>query len=136
MTQPTKEMLCQEAQRFFCLAERDASAFRVLKDASDIHLSTVCFHAQQAVEKYLKSVIIQQGFELRKTHDLEAIYYILSEHGIVLPVGLEELGKLNPYAVTFRYDDMDIELLTRNEAENIMNTVRDWVENYLNKENY
>ncbi|MDM8565166.1 HEPN domain-containing protein [Candidatus Halobeggiatoa sp. HSG11] len=95
-------------------------------------MSTVCFHAQQAVEKYLKSVIILRGIELRKTHDLEALYYLLAEEN--LPIGLDKLGKLNPYAVTFRYDDTDIELLTRDEAENIVSVVRNWVKEKL--ENY
>ncbi len=45
-----------QALRFFRLAERDLRAFYVLKEASQIDLSTVCFHAQQVVEKCLKAV--------------------------------------------------------------------------------
>ena len=136
MTQPTEEelrqeALRQEAQRFFRLASRDANAFRVLKDAPDIHLSTVCFHAQQAVEKSLKAVIIRQGIELRRTHDLETLTSLLLEQNIMPPSNLEELSKLNPYAVTFRYDDTDIELLSRNDAENIMNTIQHWAEEQI-----
>lgn len=36
----------------------------------------------------MKSVIILQGIELRKTHDLEALYYLLAEEK--LPIGLDE----------------------------------------------
>ncbi len=136
MTQPAEEELRldtfpQEAQKFLALAERDANAFRVLKDAPDIHLSTVCFHAQQAVEKCLKAVIVRQGIELRRTHDLENLTSLLLEQNIVPPVNLEELSKLNPYAVTFRYDDTEIELLSRNDAENIMNTIQHWAEEQI-----
>ncbi|OGV95004.1 MAG: hypothetical protein A3K19_26565, partial [Lentisphaerae bacterium RIFOXYB12_FULL_65_16] len=34
---------------------------------------TVCFHAQQCVEKYLKALLVLNGVSFPKTHDIEDI---------------------------------------------------------------
>jgi len=36
--------------RFIRIADRDITAFKVLKNVPETHIATVCFHAQQAVE--------------------------------------------------------------------------------------
>lgn len=41
----------EEALRALRLADRDIAVFERIKDVPEIHLSMVCFHAQQAVEK-------------------------------------------------------------------------------------
>ncbi|HID99190.1 MAG TPA: HEPN domain-containing protein [Thiotrichaceae bacterium] len=126
MIQATQEELRQEAQRFLRLADRDVKAFQVLKNAPEIHLTTVCFHAQQAIEKCLKAVLIRHGVELHKTHDLEELWAKLDRINIAPPINAEKLGKINPCAVIFRYDDTDIELLSREEAESMMDNIQHW----------
>ena len=116
----------QEAQRFLHLADRDVKAFQVLKNAPEIHLATVCFHAQQAIEKCLKAVLIRHSVELHKTHDLEELWAKLDRINITPPINAEKLGKINPCAVTFRYDDTDIELLSRDDAESMMDKIQRW----------
>lgn len=51
---------------------------------------------------------------------------MLSDINITTTVSSDQLQKLNPYAVTFRYDDREIELLSREEAENMVDTIRLW----------
>jgi hypothetical protein len=53
--------------------------------------------------------------------------------GITLPLKIEEISKLNPYAVIFRYDDLDIETLTRDEALNIAQEIYNWAMNLIVK---
>jgi HEPN domain-containing protein len=36
--------------------------------------SSITFHCQQAIEKYFKGFLIENGWELQKTHDLEFLY--------------------------------------------------------------
>jgi hypothetical protein len=38
---------------------------------------------------------------------------------------------LNPFAVTFRYDELDIELLTREDAAAWVMDIRRWAENQV-----
>ena len=38
---------------------------------------TVCFHCQQAVEKYTKAVLVVHGQEVPRTHDLEQVYNLI-----------------------------------------------------------
>jgi Uncharacterized conserved protein related to C-terminal domain of eukaryotic chaperone, SACSIN len=116
----------EEALRLLRLADRDIAVFMSIKDAPEIHLSMVCFHAQQAVEKALKAVLFRYGIQFERTHDLVKLARHLRSVGLTLSVTDEGLRKLNPYAVTLRYDDEEIELLSRDEALIIIEKVRTW----------
>ena len=63
----------------------------------------LCFHAQQAVEKALKAVLVSRGIDFPLTHDLENLLEILRESGAEVPEQLDEIGELTPYAVETRY---------------------------------
>lgn len=53
------------------IAERDwARVGRLLRDG-DAELAAFCL--QQAVEKFLKAFLLNRGWRLRRTHDLEAL---------------------------------------------------------------
>jgi len=56
------------ARKFLELAMRDRAALRVLEADRDVADETIGFHAQQAVEKCLKAVLILHAIEFRKTH--------------------------------------------------------------------
>lgn len=87
-----------QAIRFVRMAEKDLRAFHVLRKVEEIDLSTICFHAQQTVEKCLKAISIFHDKDPSRTHDLNKIAYSLLEAGITLPISIEEISKLNPYA--------------------------------------
>lgn len=65
-------------------------------------LETICFHAQQAVEKSLKAILVARRIDFPKTHNIKT----LVEH---LPVELrvqfdsEAASELTDYAVVTRY---------------------------------
>lgn len=63
----------------------------------------ICFHAQQAVEKALKAVLLAQGAEFPLTHDLEELLAIIVAAGMAVPTELQEVGALTPYAAETRY---------------------------------
>lgn len=60
----------------------------------------VCFHAQQAVEKFLKSFLISKNTELSKSHNIN----LLLSKCILLDIefNILELGNLNYYSVDVR----------------------------------
>lgn len=79
------------AEMLLRLAESDLQACRVLAAASDVADGAVGSHAQQAVEKALKTAIVLTEAELPRTHDLER----LSEQAAArapLPVDLQSLA--------------------------------------------
>ncbi|BCB27266.1 DNA-binding protein [Sulfurimicrobium lacus] len=119
----------EEAWRLLRIAQGDRDAFLVLKNAPHIRLPVACFHAQQAVEKALKAVLTVQGVPFRRTHELAELAQLLSDHDVFPPATLDQLDALNPYAVVFRYDDSEIETLSRDEAEEIMESVLKWANN-------
>jgi HEPN domain-containing protein len=52
-------------------AEHDLrNATHTLTLEEDCPFDTVCFHAQQCVEKYLKALLTLRQIEFSKTHDL------------------------------------------------------------------
>lgn len=65
---------------------------------------TACFHAQQAVEKYLKAVLALAGQAIPRTHDLEDVYNQCLGVAPGLVLDRLELSTLTPYAVQLRYD--------------------------------
>jgi HEPN domain-containing protein len=69
----------------------------------DVLPEQICFHAQQAVEKALKAILLARHVEFPLTHDLEELLSIFAVAGIEVPDQLQEAGMLTPYAVETRY---------------------------------
>lgn len=68
--------------------------------------NTVCFHAQQCVEKYLKAYLSLVGKPIGKTHDIPELIELSKE----IDIDFEKLYELNShrltrYAVEVRYPD-------------------------------
>lgn len=51
-------------------ANKDIKAVEKLRDDKDI-TEIVCFHCQQAVEKYLKALLIYKNQDIPKTHNID-----------------------------------------------------------------
>ena len=63
----------------------------------------VCFHAQQAVEKYIKGLLQQQEISFTKTHDLSVLLNQILPEFPDLIVLSDDMERLSAYAVEFRY---------------------------------
>jgi HEPN domain-containing protein len=106
----------EEALKFLELAEQDRVAFRILAASTESSLAVVGFHAQQAVEKALKAVLIDRGVEFRRTHDLQTLADTLaSDLGLQLPVPEAQLRRLIPFAVEARYQVIEDLIIGREE---------------------
>ncbi|MEX0815619.1 MAG: HEPN domain-containing protein [Dongiaceae bacterium] len=84
-------------------AENDLkNAAHTLKMGSDCPTDTVCFHAQQCAEKYVKALLVWRGVDFPKTHDLGALAGLLNRRDRpTLDIG--EQRKLTRYAMVARY---------------------------------
>ena len=116
----------EEARRYLQLADDDAAAFRGLLTLPDVKFRLACFHAQQSVEKLLKAVMVWHDIAYQRTHDLNTLATQLLRHDITPPFSPEELTRLNPFAVTFRYDDTDIPLISVVIVEEMVGVMRRW----------
>jgi HEPN domain-containing protein len=121
----------EEAERFMRLARRDEAAFRALLESTTVDFAVACFHAQQAVEKALKAVMFLHGLEFRRTHDLEELSGTLADASVNIPLEEEELRRLTPYAVEFRYDDEPIPLVSPEQAISYTSRALSWADKSL-----
>ncbi len=105
-------------------AEGDVrTALRELAAAQDPNWDAVCFHAQQAVEKYLKAFLIRRGEAFPRTHDLRFLLDLAVRHVSEWQEKREELSWLSFSAVEARYPG---EAATREEAERAVEIMRQW----------
>ena len=63
----------------------------------------VCFHCQQAAEKYFKGRMHEAGMTIPKTHDLEALLNYLLPIQPLWAAFRPALQNLSDFAVDFRY---------------------------------
>lgn len=63
-------------KQWLAKANEDLLVIDKLTEHEVIATSSVCFHCQQAVEKFLKAFLITNGVDFKKTHNIE---YLLSE---------------------------------------------------------
>lgn len=84
-------------------ADEDFGFASVNLKTDDEFFSRICFHFQQAAEKYLKTFVIAKGLELKKIHNLN----ILLDDCIKIDKEFEELKDnclfLNPFYIDTRY---------------------------------
>ena len=86
-------------------AEHDLeAASRIMAIEEGCPFDTVCFHCQQAAEKYLKCLLTYLGIQAPRTHDLQALAVLIPVEQR-FPLRVEDLAELNPYAVNVRYAD-------------------------------
>lgn len=107
-------------------AREDAAAARLIADA-EVPDRIVGFHAQQAVEMFLKAVLAMRGVPYERTHDIERLTSLVSDSGLEPPPDIDELAQLTPWAVERRYGDpFDPEPLDRKWAVDIVGRTEDW----------
>jgi HEPN domain-containing protein len=93
----------------------------------------LCFHAQQAAEKAVKSVYRANGHEFRYTHDLTELLDGLARYGVPVPETVQEAGDLTNFAWQARYPG-PAEPVTEDEyrrAIALAETVVEWARKLL-----
>jgi HEPN domain-containing protein len=97
-------------------------AERLLSPGESCPFSTVCFHAQQSVEKYVKALLVNLSIPFPKVHDIGELLN-LAPTSIQIPLTVEEQEQLTFYATTARYPG-DYEPVTREESEDMVSAAR------------
>ena len=89
--------------------------------SEDMVTDAICFHSQQAVEKYLKAYMVFKKLDFDKTHNLE----YLVERCLEKDKDFSQInvGDLSFYAVEARYPD-DFYIPTEKEARECLGIAR------------
>jgi len=104
-------------------AEHDlTTASYTLRLRANCPTDTVCFHAQQCVEKYLKALLVLNDVEFGRTHHISALLTLLPP-SIRPQMTPEEQERFTEYAVTTRYPG-DYDPITREEAKQAVQIAR------------
>ena len=116
-------------------AEDDARAVRILAPDSAIADRIVGFHAQQAIEKWLKAAIVARQLPEARIHDIGRLIQILENAGVEVPADADRLDELTIYAVPMRYDELllEVEPLDRDEAASVVDSVATWAMEELDR---
>ncbi len=96
-----------EARALLAAADLDLRAVEILTGHPDPPAPVVCFHAQQFIEQVIKAVLVTHGVVFRRTHDLGELAGLLHEHRLPPPLPVETMSRLNPFAVTLRYEALE-----------------------------
>jgi HEPN domain-containing protein len=113
-------------------AEDDAKAMQLLAPNQEISDEIIGFHAQQAVEKWLKAVLGSRGVEFEYTHDLHRLIAEVVAAVGEFPFDVPEVVALTEHAVPLRYDEiLDTEPLNRNATAVLVDEVGKWAEAQL-----
>ena len=67
------------------------------------HLNACLQNAQQAVEKYLKAVIVERDLEFRRTHSIRELLGLLAAQGIALSVSEDEMDLMDSIYIPSKY---------------------------------
>jgi HEPN domain-containing protein len=101
----------------------------------DVVTETVCFHCQQAVEKYLKAYLVFLGIPFAKTHEIGELITKCESKDKEISVFKEEADKLTDYAIEIRYPDDWYEptLSEAKESFTIARKIKEFIQNKITK---
>ena len=125
--------MADELRRWALSADEDLlNASHALKLGRRCPLKTVCYHAQQCVEMYLKSVLMLQRIRFPYTHDIELLAGLLPGNKRP-PLHRALQRQITRYAVVTRYpgEYEPLTLAEAREAVKVARRVRSWCRKLL-----
>jgi HEPN domain-containing protein len=113
-------------------AEGDfVTARRELKVRISPNYDAVCFHSQQATEKYLKAVLQENGINIPKTHQLMDLLALCVKTEGTYQLIYPDLMTLEGYAIKFRYPGETAEKVEGKRALKSATVVREFIRTRL-----
>jgi HEPN domain-containing protein len=103
---------------WFYFADADYDSALILNEAHRKHHGIICYHCQQAVEKYLKAFLCYNGVFPPKIHVLETLCASCSEFDPSFDDIAKDCAYLTPYAVHTRYP-LEIEVTSINTEKSL-----------------
>jgi HEPN domain-containing protein len=89
-----------EATHWLTKASSDLAAARFLRQNRDLPREIAAFHYQQAAEKAIKGLLVEEGIPPQRSHDVRSLLgQLMDQSGLDLDIADE----LTPFAVLARY---------------------------------
>lgn len=120
-----EQVVADFVQQWLKKADLDLQAARLLcaGELDDYFVSG--FHAQQAVEKYIKAFLVCHQIEFPKTHDIGRLRQFVARRDTILAERLGRADVLTPYGVDMRYPE-EFEVVSQERAEQAV-ALAEWV---------
>jgi HEPN domain-containing protein len=116
----------EQAELLLRKAREDQAVVVALLADHGIADAMLGFHAQQAVEKALKSVLAVRGDDFPWTHDRQLLLRRLDLAGVDVPPEVHAARRLTPWAVEFRYGEVIEDELDRESTKELVAAVIAW----------
>jgi HEPN domain-containing protein len=108
---------------WFKKAESDFKTIENNLKSNDPPTDAICFHAQQAIEKYMKGALVYFEKHITRTHDLVNLLTSIVQYIPELAEYEELLDDISHYGVEVRYPDIFYEP-TLEEAQKAYDTAK------------
>jgi HEPN domain-containing protein len=122
-----------DVQSWLEKAEHDLGTAKITIQYKPEYYDTICFHCQQATEKYLKAYLIHLNLDFKSKHSLTYLLDLISQHDIFSIDYYEKASKLESYAVDIRYPDSTTDIPTNEELSEAIAIVEEFQRIILNK---
>jgi HEPN domain-containing protein len=137
---PPDAALRELVRQWLDKAAADFDAAKQLSTQGGRFREIVAFHCQQAVEKYLKALLVRRQIEFPKTHDIAKLLDRVATVDAGIAESLRDADALTPFGVETRYPSDAPEVPPGGEVETIdmarvvRNAVMISLQPYLDKE--
>ncbi|HXC02718.1 MAG TPA: HEPN domain-containing protein [Opitutaceae bacterium] len=114
-----------ETKEWVSKAEGDFyDVLRGIRARKHPNYDSVCFHAQQCIEKYLKAYLVEAKVSFPKTHDLSRILDVVTSLEPMWETWRADLDLLTSFAVEYRYPGESATREDARRAHGICRTLR------------
>jgi HEPN domain-containing protein len=111
-------MEIETSLEWFYFADADFDSTLILNDANRKHNTIICYHCQQAVEKYLKAFLCCNDVIPPKIHVFEALCALCSEFDSSFNDISRDCAYLSPFAIHARYP-LEMEITGLNTVKSL-----------------
>ncbi len=108
--------LIEEVKEWIEKADHDLGSAKVIYLHLPDYFDTIAFHCQQAVEKYIKAILVFNKIEFQRSHDLVYLLELLSRRIEIDEIRFKKAFTLNSFGVQIRYPNKTIKL-TKDELK-------------------
>lgn len=106
----------EEIKEWIEKADHDLGSAKIIYLHLPDYFDTIAFHCQQAVEKYIKAILIYHKIDFIRSHDLVYLLDLLSRTIEIDELNFKKAFTINNFGVQIRYPNKIIKL-TKEELE-------------------